>query len=142
MKISVLKNFVAPALVSLAFISSSCSEKPSAPPASSVPQASQKDMAPGNQAELKGPFGNERGLAWTISIPQHEKIADGMDDNNRSTLALYENGKPLGPAHSMHVDVRNVGKGAFSHWRTALIFSTSDNSDPNTNGRKYTISVQ
>lgn len=59
-------------------------------------------------------------------------------DGDRSTLMLFEDGKPLGPAHTLHATIRETGRGAFSHWRGRLLFSTSDNSDPRTNGRRYT----
>ena len=56
----------------------------------------------------------------------------------RSTLELYEDGKLLGPAHASHADTRTLGGGRWSHWGAhSLWFSTSDNSDPRTNGRKY-----
>lgn len=57
-----------------------------------------------------------------------------------SSLKIFENGKELGPAHSLHKDIRDLGQGRFSHWGNELYFSSSDNSDPLTNGRVYTIS--
>lgn len=59
---------------------------------------------------------------------------------NRSMLVLLEDGKPLGPARSAHADIRTQGGGRYSHWtRASLYFSTSDNSDPRTNGRTYSV---
>ena len=59
---------------------------------------------------------------------------------NRSMLVLLENGRPLGPAHAVHMEIRARGHGRYSHWtRTALYFSASDNSDPRTNGRTYEV---
>lgn len=55
----------------------------------------------------------------------------------RSTLTLYEDERPLGPAHVEHKKIRSKGGGAYSHWGEQLIFSTSDNSDPLSNGRHY-----
>jgi len=62
-----------------------------------------------------------------------------------SLLRLFEADQELGPAHSPHADIRNNGTGCFSHWSgnrsgepQQLYFSTSDNSDPTTNGRTYT----
>jgi len=46
---------------------------------------------------------------------------------------------PLLEAHSLHDDIRGVGQGRYSHWRNALLFSTSDNSDAQTNGRVYAL---
>jgi hypothetical protein len=59
---------------------------------------------------------------------------------NRSALILYEDGKPLGPARAVHAQIREHGQGRYSHWtRATLYFSTSDNSDPRVNGRKYRV---
>jgi hypothetical protein len=55
-----------------------------------------------------------------------------------STLKIYEDGIALGPAHSGHADIRKFGRGRYSHWEDALYFSSSDNSDPRTNKRRYT----
>ena len=63
---------------------------------------------------------------------------DGGSDQRPSTLVMYEDGKEIGPAHSVHVDIREKGQGRFSHWITVLYFSATDNSDPRTNKRKYT----
>jgi hypothetical protein len=65
-------------------------------------------------------------------------LADTPDAPERSPAMLYEDGKPLGPPHSVHADIWKFGLGRFSHWsNTGFIFSSSDNSDPNLNGRKY-----
>lgn len=67
-----------------------------------------------------------------------DKLRDVADTNgapDRPPVILYEDGKPLGPAHSVHADIANFGHGRFSHWAKAgFIFSTSDNSDPRANG--------
>uniref|UniRef100_A0A973WRF2 Uncharacterized protein n=2 Tax=Bradyrhizobium quebecense TaxID=2748629 RepID=A0A973WRF2_9BRAD len=58
---------------------------------------------------------------------------------------LYEDGKPLGPANSDPQEITLQGKGLYRFYRETdetvpvLMFSSSDNTDPNTNGRKYTI---
>lgn len=63
---------------------------------------------------------------------------DDGDDDRQSPLQLYENDKPLGPAHSDDADIERVGNGRYSFRKgVGLVFSTSDNSDPATNGRHY-----
>ncbi|MEH2532816.1 hypothetical protein V1277_000799 [Bradyrhizobium sp. AZCC 1588] len=63
---------------------------------------------------------------------------DSEDDNERSRVLIYEDDKPLGPPHSVHADIAKLGMGRFSHWRgQGFVFSSSDNSDPATNGRSY-----
>jgi len=62
-------------------------------------------------------------------------VAGGYSD-----LVLLEDGQPLGPAHSAHAEIRQAGRGRYSHWGARTIyFSTSDNSDPRTNGREYKV---
>src|SRR5437879_4899681 len=65
--------------------------------------------------------------------------ADTIETPYNSKLALYENGRILGPQHVLHADIRKYGGGRFSHWNGSIIFSTSDGSDPRTNGRHYSI---
>lgn len=69
---------------------------------------------------------------------------DTLDRNHESRLILLEDGKPLGPAHSGHKEIEDAGAGRFSHWRDDwnreyLYFSTSDNSNPQTNRRAYAV---
>ena len=80
------------------------------------------------------------GFAATAPDDLFANLADLADNNRRSTIELYENDKLLGPAHSDHADIAKVGLGRFSHWNNngaLFVFSSSDNSDPQTNGRAY-----
>ena len=61
------------------------------------------------------------------------------DLESSSSLQLYEDDRPLGPAHAMHDDIRRLGEGRYSHWGSRLYFSASDNSDPRTNGCRYAV---
>jgi len=88
---------------------------------------------------LKGPFYREEGFAWQALLPEYASTADDMDHSYRSKLILLDDGKPLWSWHTPHDRIRKVGKGCYSHWQTGLMFSTTDNSDPNTNGRTYQI---
>jgi hypothetical protein len=81
------------------------------------------------------PVGTERGHAYYALVDY--RILSDLE--SVSTLQLYEDGVPLQPAHAVHDQIRDTGKGAFSHWGHVLYFSTSDNSDPRTNRRTYTI---
>lgn len=86
---------------------------------------------------MKGPFGHLGGAGYTFSVPQLEASADSSESYMRSDVMIYEDGRPLAMAHATHAAVRDLGGGRFSHWGRDLLFSTSDNSDPNTNGRSY-----
>jgi pectate lyase len=83
---------------------------------------------------------NDGGHAYKIAYPL-SKSGDSNEEPTVSTLRLFENGVELKPPHSVHQDIRDSGKGRFSHWGTGLVFSASDNSNPSNNGRKYTYTL-
>jgi hypothetical protein len=84
----------------------------------------------------------EHGLAFITSVGHTQTWiyrlgSDSSDRPQASSLTLLEDGKPLGPAHAQHVEIRENGNGRFSHWGDVVIFSSSDGTDPRTNGRRY-----
>jgi hypothetical protein len=89
---------------------------------------------------LHGPFRNDDGQCWIATSPDLKSAAGDNETELRSTLLLMEDDKLLGPPHSFHADIRRIGGGRYSHWKSQLYFSTSDNTDPNANGRRYRIS--
>src|SRR5262249_52526887 len=92
-----------------------------------------------SEQKLTGPFGKEPGLAWSYPLPKLQDVSDSTATPKRSIAELMENGRPIGVPHSEHLKIQRQGGGLFSHWHDYLYFSTSDNSDPNKNGRQYTI---
>lgn len=54
-------------------------------------------------------------------------------------FSLWEDGTPLGPPQALHDTIRREGAGAHCIWDEYLYFATSDNSDPNLNGRRYSL---
>jgi hypothetical protein len=46
---------------------------------------------------------------------------------------------PITTRRPLHKRIADNGGGAFSHWGRYLIFSSTDNSDPRTNGRRYAV---
>ena len=98
---------------------------------------------------LNPPFQADQGEAWVVrldmapELARFEAVADTLEQPYRSPLRLFEDGVALGPAHSLHALIRGQGSGRFSHWgpRQILLFSASDKSDPNRNGRVYSISA-
>jgi hypothetical protein len=67
--------------------------------------------------------------------------ADTNSRPARSPLVLLEDGLPIAPAHALHAVVREKGAGSYSHWEDWLLFSSSENSDPRVNGRRYSIVI-
>lgn len=96
---------------------------------------------PGKRETLHGPFVKPwpDGNAYVANYPDLEAQSDTEIAPYRSPLALCEGDTTLWPAHSSEQSIRAEGGGRFSHRDMRLIFSASDNSDPNTNGRTYTV---
>jgi len=82
-------------------------------------------------------FQKSEGLSWTVQIPALKAYADTMENPIRSPLVVLEDGSALGPPHASHASIRTRGGGEFSHWGEDLVLSTSDDTDPNENGRSY-----
>jgi hypothetical protein len=101
-------------------------------------------LAPYGTTLLRRPFHHERGNAYRAEVFLRDAKADEEANMNQSTLQLYEDGNRLGPQHNSSDDVARQGRGLYLFWRSDsgkwIIFSTSDNSDPNTNGRTYSVS--
>jgi GDSL-like Lipase/Acylhydrolase family len=86
------------------------------------------------------------GQAYLVQLERVSRYlaapSDDMNSPQRSNGLVLENGRPLGPAHSLHDTIRQHGGGLFSHWQNWLIFSARDGSDPRQNGRTYTFEAR
>lgn len=112
----------------------SCRDRAHAAPAAAAPPL-ELQISP----DLVRP---EQGHAWIVALPEEwARYSSDLQNLDRSRLKLTENGAPLGPGNATHAEIREEGKGAYSHWQTALYFSTSDNSDPRRNGRTYVVAI-
>jgi hypothetical protein len=78
-------------------------------------------------------------LRYVARMPDEVPAGDEPGDTARSTLRLFEDGLEIGPAHALHDVIAREGRGAFSHWGRVLYFSSSDGSNPKSNGRRYTV---
>jgi SAM-dependent methyltransferase len=91
---------------------------------------------------VASPFQRRRGHMWAIAAPHLARLADNAgppEMPRRSPVFLFEDGRQLVYPHSIHHHIARVGRGRFSHWGDRIYFSTSDNSNPNTNGRSYLL---
>src|SRR5262249_37098134 len=96
--------------------------------------------APARVISLTAPFRHREGFTWSCELPEElSSEGDTPQHKYRSSWQLLEDGKPIGRSHAMHVEISDLGSGRHSHWGDTLYFSTSDTSDPNTNGRRYTL---
>jgi hypothetical protein len=87
----------------------------------------------------------DQGYSYQVVNSFGGALADTVSNGTQSQLRLFENGVEIGPAHSYHQDVQQYGQGRFSHWNDGaniiLLFSTSDNTNPLTNGRVYSYRI-
>jgi cephalosporin hydroxylase len=67
---------------------------------------------------------------------------DSLKGPTESTARLFEDGQEIGPAHSSHQEIEDLGAGRFSHWGDELYFSSSDGSSPAKNGRSYHVLIE
>jgi hypothetical protein len=95
---------------------------------------------PADAMVLQGPFTLVAGHAYKVNkiIQRSEYDTTGYQG---STVELYEDDKRLGPAHASFSDIATLGGGRFTTWQNSMMndiyFSSSDGTDPNTNGRTY-----
>lgn len=87
---------------------------------------------------------NGTGLAFSASLPRNAYFVPRADVRYQGSLSgsdmrLFENGHALGPAHSERADIEALGRGRYLYSTDGLYFSSSDGSDPRTNGRTYGI---
>ena len=86
------------------------------------------------------PIQKQRSFMWSVSMPDLFHLADNAPTaKGRSPVFVFEDGEQLTLPHSIHDDIANYGAGRFSHWGDAVYFSTSDNTNPNENGRVYRL---
>lgn len=134
-------HFAALVIIATLLVAACKDEKPPSP---------QRTAGPGEVAEpcgqaqaevinLERPFTRRGGKAYVASLPILQGQSDSLEAPSRSRWLLCENGKVLGPAHSIHDEIGEKGGGRFSHWQTGVIFSSSDQSDPNSNGYRYWV---
>jgi len=97
--------------------------------------------AEGQRTPLLPPFSKVNGHAYYVMLDTLFVLGDTSENLRRSQLLVCEDKFLLGPAHTILGDIVGSGGGRFLHWQTQLIFSSSDNTDPNSNGRSYMIVV-
>ncbi|OMI00031.1 hypothetical protein BSN85_35045 [Bradyrhizobium brasilense] len=86
---------------------------------------------------LEPPFTHVDGNMYLVMRPDESPLADTDQDHSRSRTLICESGKLLWPPHNQSFDIIQSGMGRYSHYSAGILFSASDNSDPNTNGRRY-----
>jgi hypothetical protein len=88
----------------------------------------------------------EVGLAFTAPVAPRAPFpyvvrGASVGQTASGPMTLFEADAPL-RREDMHDLIRQTGRGRYSHWANTLYFSSSDGSDPRTNGRSYRYRVQ
>src|SRR5262249_31946861 len=94
----------------------------------------------GQTLALSPPLPQLEGYAYKASVPQLNDLGD-IAAAARSPTIICEDDHRMGPAHIPYAEVIEKGRGRFSHYQGEVVFSTSDNTDPNSNGRQYRIVI-
>lgn len=93
---------------------------------------------------LYRPFTPITGNAFTATLlrpPDAKKLAElsnnpAIADDNRSPFVIFEGNAEVGRGNVAYQDIV-TGFGRYNNWPAGLVFSASDNTNPNTNGRTY-----
>lgn len=89
---------------------------------------------------LEASFEPHPPFAWGVLLPPPlRRLTAQSGSLRRSPLRLFEDELQLGPAHQDFQSIAQLGGGAYTFFGAKLYFSTSDGSDPNTNGRALTV---
>lgn len=91
---------------------------------------------------LKGPYRKQDGFVWQKDLQEFANDSDTNKSPARSRLVLWEDKTRLELSHSEHDKIRAIGNGRYSFWNGTLFFSTTDNSNPNENGRVYSFGFE
>ena len=108
--------------------------------ASCCPNGQATDLSPPfsqSGGQWSGPL---EGPAYKVSIPQLSDVAD-TERGLVSQTVVCEGDHRMGPAHTPIVEITQKGGGRFIHYHDTVFFSSSDNTDPNSNGRRYRIVI-
>jgi hypothetical protein len=81
----------------------------------------------------------ELGHMFVVRLPMGWDTLSDTVTGSFSPLVLLEDGQIIGPPHYPFDIIRKEGRGCYVHWGEDLWFSTSDNTDPRTNGRTYEV---
>lgn len=99
------------------------------------------DEVRGSRLVCISDFTHVAGHCFVSPLPHGLPAGDSVGDPFASGAVLFEDGQGLGPAHTEHAAIGARGGGGYSHWQGALYFSSSDHSDPRSNGRQYQLYI-
>lgn len=87
---------------------------------------------------IRGPFKHVAGYCWSIPIAQLP--GSTIEQCAKHPPVLFEGEDYVGPPNCSRRYIETLGGGAYGVDGDELLFSTRDDSDPNTNAKRYAIS--
>jgi hypothetical protein len=93
----------------------------------------------GPKISLRPPFVSIKDQGYATQLAELRDDANNAELPSRSPYLLCEDDKIIGLPHATVDDIQKLGAGRFVHWQDSLYFSTSDGSNPNSNGRSYKL---
>ena len=86
--------------------------------------------------DLQGPFEHVQGFSWRAKLPLALS-----DESDPARLMLYENGVPVGWPRQPYDHIAVWGRGRYFADRESIVFSATDNGDPNRVDHRYQFRV-
>jgi 2-polyprenyl-6-hydroxyphenyl methylase/3-demethylubiquinone-9 3-methyltransferase len=100
------------------------------------------EVLKGVMRTIDKPVRHHRGRMYGVEYPDLANLADNTTPaKNTSPIFMFEDSKQLESPHAIHADVVKHGAGRMSHWGDTILFSSTDNSDPRSNGRIYRLVI-
>jgi len=88
---------------------------------------------------FRRPFPHDGGACWLAPLRRMRVPLALLQQGWRAVV--LEDGTALGPPDQVHEDVRRLGNGRYSVWDDMIWFASSDNTNPNRNGRTYVLAL-
>ena len=96
----------------------------------------------GELRDLPRPFQVRSGWMFDAHVQDLAHLAENAPaQNGRSRVFVFEGPRQLLYPSAIHDHIARYGAGRYSHWDDYILFSTLDNTDPNTNGRQYRLLI-
>lgn len=86
--------------------------------------------------DLPGPFEHVQGFSWRAKLPPTLS-----DESDPARLMLYENGVPVGWPRQPYDHIAVWGRGRYFADRESIVFSATDNGDPNRADQRYQFRI-
>lgn len=81
----------------------------------------------------------DSGFCFVFELLETYDSCSGFEMLDDGWGVLFEDAVEIGPGHTQHATIRVEGKGAYSFYGNKIWFSASDNTDPRSNGKTYSV---